>query len=33
MRAIADLYTKGDNNHKLPKHRLPVFADARERTS
>ena len=33
MRAIADLYTKGDKSHKLSKHRLLVFVDARERAS
>ena len=33
MRAIASLYTQGDNSHKLPKHRLPVFVDSRERAT
>eukprot|EP00794_Sanderia_malayensis_P021154 gene21154-23234_t len=31
MRAIAKIYTEGDDSHSLPKHRLPVFGDVRER--
>eukprot|EP00112_Aurelia_sp_Birch-Aquarium-sp1_P010253 Seg2197.10 transcript_id=Seg2197.10/GoldUCD/mRNA.D3Y31 product="hypothetical protein" protein_id=Seg2197.10/GoldUCD/D3Y31 len=33
MRAIAQLYTEGDDSHNLPKHRLPVFGDVRGRAS
>ena len=33
MRAIAKLYTEGDDSHNLPRHRLPVFGDVRGRAS
>ena len=33
MRAIAQLYTEGDDSHNLPRHRLPVFGDVRGRAS
>ena len=31
MRAIAQLYTEGDDNHDLLRHQLPVFSDVRGR--
>ena len=33
IKAVAQLYTEGDERHNQPKHRLPVFGDFRKRAN